>query len=321
MTKDKPSNLLHAANYSIVMDLIGFSQAKLAGLRDHWDDLIFTNSPITSELSLVQNTLKVSEDQICASIAKVKAAFEQINFEDLNLVTIRDDIYPKLLAGIARPPLVFFARGNLNLLNTSCVSVVGSRQASADAIKRAQKVSVILSSAGYTVVSGLAKGIDTAAHQATLKSDGQTIGVIGTPITQAYPRENAQLQERLATEQLLISQFPLNQPVSKFNFPTRNFTMSGMSIATIIVEASETSGALHQATASMNEGRLLFIMKSILSNKNLTWPSRFIEKGAIILDSPETLLDSLYSRLESKPIHKSVPVLQQLSVFQNVVND
>lgn len=321
MLESGNSNLLHAVNYSIVMDLLGFSQAKLAGLRDQWDQLIFRTDPILNDLPLIQKTLKVTEDQINAAAAKVKASFEQLDCDDLTLITIRDETYPKLLASITRPPLVFFGRGNLNLLSTTCVSVVGSRAASPDAIRRAQKVSMILSSAGYTVVSGLAKGIDTAAHQATLKSDGRTIGVIGTPITQSYPRENAQLQERLATEQLLLSQFPLNQPVSKFNFPTRNFTMAGMSIATIIVEASETSGALHQATASMNEGRLLFIMKSILSNKNLTWPSRYIDKGAIILDSPETLLESLSSRLESQLVAQPKPVLQQLSVFQNAVND
>jgi DNA processing protein len=116
-----------------------------------------------------------------------------------------------------------------------------------------------------------------------------------------------------------LSQFPLQQPVSKFNFPTRNFTMAGMSIATIIVEASETSGALHQATSCLNENRLLFIMKSILGNPNLTWPSRYIERGAIVLDSPETLLDSLHKKLGAQPAE--TVTADQLSVFESVVNE
>lgn len=316
------SRLTHAINYSVVIELLGFSQAKLADLRPSWDDLIFTSMALTENLSAVTNALRVDEERVREVYEKVENTIKRADFDDLKLVTLHDEAYPQLLSKISRPPLVFFARGNLELLKTPCVSVVGSRQASPDALRRAQKVSMILANAGYTVVSGLAKGIDTAAHQAALKTFGNTIGVIGTPITQSYPRENAELQERLAVEQLLLSQFPLNQPVSKFNFPTRNFTMSGMSLATIIVEASETSGALHQATASMNEGRLLFIMKSILSNKSLTWPSRYIDKGAIILDSPETLLESLESRLDNPITVREPKVLaQQLNVFQSVVND
>lgn len=319
---DSSLTLNHAINYSVVMEILGFSQAKLADFRPKWGELIFTSMAITENLPAVTNALKVDEERVKEVFVKVENTLKSADFDDLKLVTFYDDEYPQLLSKIARPPLVFFARGNLDLLKTPCVSVVGSRQASPDALRRAQKVSMILANSGYTVVSGLAKGIDTAAHQAALKTVGSTIGVIGTPITQSYPKENAELQERLATEQLLLSQFPLNQPISKFNFPTRNFTMSGMSLATIIVEASETSGALHQATSSMNEGRLLFIMKSILSNKSLTWPARYIDKGAIILDSPETLLEALESRLDN-PIDKPEPKIlaQQLNVFQSVVND
>lgn len=321
MSVDSSSNVQYALNYSVVMDLLGYSQAKLAGIRENWDQLIFSELPIIENLAVVQDLLKVDQGRVEQSYNRAQAFFEQASLDDLDIVTIKDEAYPKPLANIARPPLIFYTRGNLALLNTMCVSVVGSREASFDAVRRAQKVSVVLASAGYTVVSGLAKGIDTAAHHATLKYGGGTIGVIGTPITQAYPHENAGLQEHIAREQLLISQFPLNQPVSKFNFPTRNFTMAGMSLATIIVEAGETSGALHQATSCMNEGRLLFIMKSILGNKNLTWPRRYIDKGAIILDSPDTLLDALNARLDEKSIPKAAPVLHQLSVFQNVVND
>ena len=140
---------------------------------------------------------------------------------------------------------------------------------------------------GYTIVSGLAEGVDTAAHTAAIEAGGQTIGVIGTPLGQVYPKSNASLQERIARDFLLISQVPVeryeaqNFRVNRFFFPERNKTMAALTEATIIVEAGETSGTLVQAREALKQGRKLFIMNSCFEREDLTWPRRFEEQGAI----------------------------------------
>ncbi len=138
----------------------------------------------------------------------------------------------------------------------------------------------------FGIVSGLAKGIDTVAHTTAIESNGVTIAVIGTPLNATYPPENAELQHRIAKDFLLISQVPVvrysNQTYrgNRLFFPERNITMSALTEATVIVEASETSGTLTQARAALAQGRKLFILDSCFQNPNLTWPKRFQEQGA-----------------------------------------
>ena len=139
----------------------------------------------------------------------------------------------------------------------------------------------------FTVVSGLAAGIDTMAHRTAMEEDGRTIAVIGTPLSHTYPHENAELQHRIAEEFLVVSQVPLKRYESqdyRFNrsfFPERNRTMSALTEATIIVEAGETSGTLIQARAALRQGRRLFILDSCFQNPDISWPSRFEAQGAI----------------------------------------
>jgi DNA processing protein len=152
---------------------------------------------------------------------------------------------------------------------------------------------------GYTVVSGLARGVDTAAHETAIEVGGETIAVIGTPLDQAYPKENAELQRRIARDYLLVSQVPVlchaQRPptVNRFFFPERNITMSALTQATVIVEAGETSGTLIQARAALAQGRKLFILDSNFRNPKLTWPARFAEIGAIRVKDFEDIKSAL----------------------------
>lgn len=296
---DVKRNRIQAVNYNIFLELLNYSLPKLHERKELWDRFIFTDSLIQEKSELAEALGRTIED-VENTTRRVIDAFKAVTL-DYSVTTIHDDIYPDSLRKLDRPPLVLFSRGVLEYANTPCISVVGSRQASEEGRRRAQKLAILLAQSGYTVVSGLALGIDTAAHTAIVKAGGKTIGVIGTTIEDSYPKENAILQEKIATGHLLLSQFPFAQPNQKYNFPQRNYTMCGLSQATVIVEAGETSGALYQARYCLQEKRKLFVMKSLLENKQLTWPKTYVKRGAIVLENIEQLLTELANFEIKKP--------------------
>ena len=177
-------------------------------------------------------------------------------------------------------PENLFIEGDATLLTTGRrVCVVGSRKATSDGIKRAKDVSEYLCRNDITVVSGLALGIDTAAHQTALEY-GRTVTVLGTPLNVCYPKENAWLLDEIKTRHLAISQFEQGYPTLKKNFPVRNKTMALISDATIIVEANETSGTQHQGWEALRIGRRLYIMENVMG---VSWAKEMVNYGAIIL--------------------------------------
>jgi len=181
-------------------------------------------------------------------------------------------------------PARLFVAGDVELVRRGPrVSVVGSRKASEEALRRTRSLVGSLVEHGMIVVSGLAEGIDTAAHETALARGGHTIAVLGTPLDQVYPAKNRALQERLMREELVISQFPPGAPIQPKNFPIRNRTMALLSDATVIVEASEKSGTLHQGWEALRLGRLLFLLESVAMNPALSWPAEMIRYGAQVL--------------------------------------
>ena len=225
--------------------------------------------------------LRVSEKDFYHTYLRVKDSFKTLP-EDVILVKKGDEIYSKLLAMIPASPPYLFLKGNVRLLNEKSVSVVGSRNASREALVKRNIV----------VNAGLAKGIDTITHQTALKNNGRTIAVIGTPINQYYPKENKNLQLAIEKHGLVVSQFPPCNKVYKWNFPTRNATMSGISIATIIMEAGEKSGALRQADHCIKQGRDILIPYSLLQS-SLLWPRKYVQKGAYTFKNIKELLNKL----------------------------
>lgn len=207
--------------------------------------------------------------------------------------------YPEGLRAARHPVQFLYYRGNLNLMYMPLrVAVVGSREASEEGVRRARKLAKCLVADGAVVVSGLARGIDTAAHTAALEAGGQTIGVIGTPISESYPRENSELQERIARNYLLVSQVPLIRYMrqtprwNRIFFPERNATMSALTQATVIVEAGDTSGSLIQGKAALEQGRKLFILDSCFT-RGLKWPERLQTAGAIRVSDYEEIRQHL----------------------------
>lgn len=194
--------------------------------------------------------------------------------------------YPERLREATYPVELLYFQGWWDIIDTPSVAIVGTRRPSDAGIKRTKQLVRDLAE-DFTIVSGLAEGIDTAAHEAAIAEGGQTIAVIGTPLGHNYPKANADLQREIAEKYLLISQIPIeryeaqNPTTNRFFFPERNRTMSALSKATIIVEAGETSGTLVQAREALKQGRLLFILNSCFEDPRLTWPDRFEKQGAI----------------------------------------
>jgi DNA processing protein len=188
-----------------------------------------------------------------------------------------------------------FYAGDLTLVSAPCVSIVGKREATPEGRQRAGRLARELVAAGVVVVSGLAKGIDAAAHLSTIENGGRTIAVIGMPLSKAYPPENAFLQETIWRDHLLISPFAEGKPVHRSNFPERNRVMAAISDGTVIVEADDDSGTLHQAIACQKLGRWLFILKSVVDTRG--WPKRFLNvKNTVILERTEQIVDALRLR-------------------------
>ena len=175
------------------------------------------------------------------------------------------------------------------------VAIVGSRKASSEALEAAKDITKTLLKKGVIIVSGLAEGIDTAAHTTAIEEGGRTIAVLGTPLDQVYPRRNFQLQQIIMRSHVAISQFPIGQPTQPKNFVLRNRTMALICNASIIVEAGDTSGSLHQGWEALRLGRSLFIRQSLANDSRLRWPKKMIDYGAMILSDPEDVLEVLPS--------------------------
>jgi DNA processing protein len=202
----------------------------------------------------------------------------------MRLLTVLDPDYPDNLRAVHdRPPLIFVA-GALTPGDARSVAVVGARMASPQGLQAAREIAEHLVEHGYTVVSGLAAGIDTAVHTAALGHGGRTVAVIGTGLRRSYPPENAQLQLRIAGQFAVVSQFWPDSPPSRRSFPMRNAVMSGLTLATVVVEASQTSGSRMQARLALAHGRPVFLTRSLLGE---AWAQDLSRRpGTHVVSSP-----------------------------------
>jgi len=201
-------------------------------------------------------------------------------------------------------PQNLFIEGDASLLFSGLkVSIVGSRKPTQQGIEDAECLAKSLVSNSAIVLSGLAEGIDTVAHETAIQQGGKTIAVLGTPLDIAYPAKNRNLLNVIKKDHLAVSQFAQGYPTKPENFPMRNRTMALLSDATIIVEASEKSGTRHQGWEALRLGRIVFIMKNVIENKDLTWPKEMVKYGAQeltceLLPSVLELIPNITARLE-----------------------
>jgi DNA processing protein len=251
------------------------------------------NSAIGDTDTLFPDTASVTA-QIDAAAAEIRAW----EAEDIGVHAFFDPAYPPQLLGIREMPPLLFTRGQL-VPDSRAVAVVGSRKASETGLRIARAVASALAQRGITVVSGLALGIDTAAHTAALDAGGRTVAVIGTGIRNHYPPANHALQERIAGEGLVISQFWPDAPPSKRSFPMRNAVMSGYAAVTVVVEAGQMSGARIQARLALQHGRPVILTDQVMGHD---WAQDFASKpGVHVAARLEDLLASVDDILAGLP--------------------
>lgn len=211
--------------------------------------------------------------------------------EGMQLVTVLDDDYPINLRSIHNRPPFLFVRGELRSEDERSIAVVGTRRPSATGLDTARSVTAGLVSAGYTIVSGLAEGIDGAAHETALDLGGRTIAVVGTGLRRTYPASHAVLERRIAEAGAVVSQFCPDAPPTKTSFPMRNITMSGLALATVVIEAAERSGARMQARLALEHGRRIFLHRSLLEH---SWARDYAARpGATVVDSADEVVEQL----------------------------
>jgi DNA processing protein len=223
-------------------------------------------------------------------------AYEDILKKEIKILTWEDPDYPDKLMNIDQPPPVIYIRGSIKPEDRWAVAIVGTRRVTSYGRQVTEQVSTYLARNGLTVVSGLARGVDGVAHQTTLANNGRTIAVLGSGIDQIYPPEHRQLAEKIIENGAVISDYHPGTPPDAGNFPPRNRIISGLSLATVVVEAGETSGALITATFAAEQGREVFAVPGPIYAPQSKGTNRLIREGAQPLLDPVDIMESLNLR-------------------------
>jgi len=223
----------------------------------------------------------------------VRRALDWVREPGHAIITLADRDYPRTLLEIADPPLLLYAAGRTELLAHPSLAIVGSRNATAQGARNAEQFALAFSEAGLTIVSGLALGIDAAAHRGALAGPGSTIAVLGTGVDVVYPRQNAQLAARIVQEGLLISEFPLGAAGTAHHFPRRNRLISGLSQGCLVVEAALASGSLITARSAAEQGREVFAIPGSIHSPLSKGCHALLKQGAKLVESAEDVLVEL----------------------------
>lgn len=225
------------------------------------------------------------------------------------LITRQSPEFPERLKQIYDPPVILYARGRVDLLQSVMIAVVGTRRPTPYGVAAAERFSADLAAANVTVVSGMARGIDTAAHRAALTAEGNTVAVLGNGVDMVYPAENRKLAAEIATKGLLLSEFPMGSPSYPQNFPVRNRIVSGMSSGVLVVEGAQYSGSAITARLAMEQGREVFAVPGNVTSRMSWGPNLLIKQGAKLAQEWTNIVDELTPEERRKLIVRSQPEL------------
>ena len=261
-------------------------------LLEHFGEAPAILAASKSQLLNVRNIGEETAEAIAHWEKNIDLAAELKRIADFgcHIVIQSDPQYPELLRQIYDPPFVLYVKGELLPKDKNAVALVGSRTTTHYGVEVARKLAYQLAYLGVTVVSGGARGIDSAAHQGALSAKGRTIAVLGTGINLVFPPENVELYERIAANGALITQFPFNRPPDKQSFPIRNRIVAGMTLGTVVVEANLTSGALITANFANEYGRQVFAVPGRIDSPRSKGCHELIKKGAKLCEGAEDIL-------------------------------
>ena len=238
---------------------------------------------------------KETADSIASWESHVDLAAELKRIADFGakVITVTSPEYPPALRTIHNPPVVLYVWGSLLAADAHAIGVVGSRNVTHYGTETAKKLSYQLAFAGYTVVSGLARGVDTAAHQGALAAKGRTIAVLGSGLSVLYPPENLGLAEKIAASGAVVSEYPMERPADRQTFPYRNRIVAGWGRGILVVEAGMNSGALITANQAVEQGRTVFAVPGQIDRPTSAGTNRLIQQGARLVTSADDILDEL----------------------------
>jgi DNA processing protein len=280
-----------------IMDRFGSAAEALSAPREEWNRIDGLSPP---DAAKIHKGCQAAAQQLTCEL-------ERLDRYGARVLIPADPEFPDSLKSLPDPPAVLYVRGHLKPQDLLAVAVVGTRRPSAYGRAAAERLARELAEAGITVVSGLASGIDTAAHVTALKSGGRTVGVLGSGFARFYPAENKPLFEKMGGQGAVISEFCLDSPPERWHFPARNRLIAALSLAVVVVEAGETSGALITARLAAEQGRDVFAVPGPIFSANSRGPNRLLKQGAGLAESAQDVLEAIEAlrSLVRKPSRKS----------------
>lgn len=278
----------------VVLNLLpGIGPARVRTLLDR-----FGSAPAILSTSL-SNLSETIGSKLGGAIYKwreevdLDAELGKIEGAGVKLITWECASYPQLLLQTSGPPILLYVRGELTARDDHALAIVGTRQISHYGRECTQQFGFQLAHAGYTIVSGLARGVDTAAHEAALAANGRTIAVLGSGLAKLSPPENAPLADRIAQNGAVISQFPMDYNADRQSFPIRNRVVSGMCYGVLVIEGTQNSGSMITANQANEQGRLVFAVPGQIDRPNAAGPNRLIQDGAKLVTRAADILEEL----------------------------
>jgi DNA processing protein len=314
---------MEASEALVALNLVeGIGPVRIRQLLEFFGDAPSVLKASKPQLLAIRGIGEETANAICNWEKSVDLAGELKRIADYGcrIVTQADAEYPPLLREIYDPPAVLYIKGSLIARDKNAVAMVGSRQTTHYGIETARKLAYQLAYTGVTVVSGGARGIDTAAHQGALSGKGRTIAVLGTAINIVFPPENAELFERIAANGAVISQFPFNRNGDRQSFAIRNRIVAGMTLGTVVVEANLTSGALITANFATDYGRQVFAVPGRIDSPRSKGCHELIKKGAKLCEGVEDILSEfeyLFPSSNRPPSPGETGVLPALELTEN----
>jgi DNA processing protein len=297
--------------YWIGFNLIkGIGAVRMQALIQHFGDLEVAWKAATAELAEAGLGSKVIERVIQArETVDLEKLCKKIESQGIQIITWEDESYPQRLKEIDQPPPVLYIRGEYLPDDLFAVAIVGTRRVTAYGRQITEELSSFLATNGITVISGLARGVDAIAHQSTLKAGGRTIAVLGCGVDKIYPPEHRGLAEQMMEQGAVVSDYAPGTPPDASNFPPRNRIISGLSLAVVVIEAGETSGALITAEFAAEQGREVFAVPGSILAPQSKGTNKLIQRGALPLLSVDDLMQALdLTRMgEHKAARKLIP--------------